>query len=225
MERLGLGPGRAARRQSEARLRPDDRLGAGRAAAPHAAGHDINYIALVRRAPHRSAATAAPSPPVNYVGDFGGGGMMLAFGMVSALLAVQERRRGPGDRLRDDRRLGPARQPDLGPLRRGPVEGRDRRQPHRQRRAWYDTYDDRRRQMDRDRRDRAAILRHAIALSIGRRLAYWPSKGRNRACVCDAHRTSPRRVAALRRSGRRHRRSDRPPTGQRDARRDVRRAK
>ena len=30
-----------------------------------------------------------PVPPVNYVGDFGGGGMMLAFGMVSALLAVQ----------------------------------------------------------------------------------------------------------------------------------------
>ena len=38
-----------------------------------------------------------PSPPVNYVGDFGGGGMMLAFGMVSALLAV--RNGGPGQAI------------------------------------------------------------------------------------------------------------------------------
>ena len=43
------------------------------------------------------------------------------------------RRRGAGDRLRDDRRLGFARQPDLGAARGGPVEGRNRREQHRQR--------------------------------------------------------------------------------------------
>ena len=74
-------------------------------------------------------------PPVNYVGDFGGGGMMLAFGMVSALLAVRAGGARPGDRLRDDRRLRLARQPDLGALRRGPVGGPAGRQPDRQRRA------------------------------------------------------------------------------------------
>ena len=58
------------------------------------AGHDLGYIALTgalngsRRAGHR------PVPPMNLLGDLGGGGMMLAFGVVGALLAVA--RGGPG---------------------------------------------------------------------------------------------------------------------------------
>ncbi|RMB04750.1 CaiB/BaiF CoA transferase family protein [Eilatimonas milleporae] len=54
-----------------------------------AAGHDINYIALSGVLHTCGRAGEKPTPPVNYLGDFGGGGMMLAFGMVSALLAVK----------------------------------------------------------------------------------------------------------------------------------------
>jgi len=51
-----------------------------------AAGHDINYIALAGALHGYGRAGDKPTPPINMVGDFGGGGMMLAFGMVSALL-------------------------------------------------------------------------------------------------------------------------------------------
>jgi crotonobetainyl-CoA:carnitine CoA-transferase CaiB-like acyl-CoA transferase len=54
-----------------------------------AAGHDINYIALSGVLHTIGVAGAKPVPPVNYVGDFGGGGMFLAFGMVAGLLAVK----------------------------------------------------------------------------------------------------------------------------------------
>jgi len=59
------------------------------------AGHDINYIALSGILHTVGTADGGPVPPVNYLGDFGGGAMILAFGMVSALLAVQ--RGGDGD--------------------------------------------------------------------------------------------------------------------------------
>ena len=52
----------------------------------NAAGHDINYIALAGALHAYGRAGEKPTPPINMVGDFGGGGMMLAFGMVSALL-------------------------------------------------------------------------------------------------------------------------------------------
>ncbi len=50
------------------------------------AGHDINYIALSGVLSMVGRPGAAPVPPLNLVGDFGGGGMMLAFGMVCAML-------------------------------------------------------------------------------------------------------------------------------------------
>ena len=52
----------------------------------NAAGHDINYIALAGALHAYGRAGEKPTPPINMVGDFGGGGMMLAFGMVAALL-------------------------------------------------------------------------------------------------------------------------------------------
>jgi len=92
MERLGLGP--------DVLLADNPGLVYGRMTGwgqsgplAQAAGHDINYIALSGTL-HTIGREDRPSPPVNYVGDFGGGGMMLAFGMVSALLAV--RAGGPG---------------------------------------------------------------------------------------------------------------------------------
>lgn len=52
----------------------------------HAAGHDINYIALSGVLHAIGRAGERPVPPLNLVGDFGGGGMMLAFGVVCGLL-------------------------------------------------------------------------------------------------------------------------------------------
>ncbi|RXZ65445.1 CaiB/BaiF CoA transferase family protein [Pelagerythrobacter rhizovicinus] len=87
MERLGLGP--------DVLLQDYPRLVYGRMTGwgqtgPYApyAGHDINYIALAGALAHYGRAGGKPTPPINMVGDFGGGGMMLAFGMVSALLNV-----------------------------------------------------------------------------------------------------------------------------------------
>jgi alpha-methylacyl-CoA racemase len=88
MERLGLGP--------DVLLGDHPALVYGRMTGwgqtgPYApyAGHDINYIALSGVLHTVGAAGAKPVPPVNYLGDFGGGAMMLAFGMVAALLGVQ----------------------------------------------------------------------------------------------------------------------------------------
>jgi alpha-methylacyl-CoA racemase len=85
MERLGLGP--------ELLLTENPKLVYGRMTGwgqtgpyAQAAGHDINYIALAGALHAFGRAGDKPTPPINMVGDFGGGGMMLAFGMVSALL-------------------------------------------------------------------------------------------------------------------------------------------
>ena len=55
----------------------------------HAAGHDINYIALAGALDAIGRRGEGPIPPLNLVGDFGGGGMLLAFGVVCALLEAQ----------------------------------------------------------------------------------------------------------------------------------------
>ncbi|WP_242914879.1 CaiB/BaiF CoA transferase family protein [Brevundimonas pishanensis] len=88
MERLGLGP--------EVLLADNPKLIYGRMtgwgqSGPLAqkAGHDINYIALSGALGMCGRSDGKPTPPANLVGDFGGGGMMLAFGIVSALLAVK----------------------------------------------------------------------------------------------------------------------------------------
>ena len=54
------------------------------------AGHDINYISLAGAAYPIGVADSPPSPPLNLVGDFGGGGMLLALGVVAALLEAQK---------------------------------------------------------------------------------------------------------------------------------------
>ncbi len=84
-ERLGFGP--------EACLAANPKLIYGRATGwgqegpwRMMAGHDINYIALSGVLSMVGRPGGAPVPPLNLVGDFGGGGMMLAFGMVCAML-------------------------------------------------------------------------------------------------------------------------------------------
>jgi alpha-methylacyl-CoA racemase len=59
-----------------------------------AAGHDINYIALAGVLAHVGRAGGKPTPPINLVGDFGGGGMLLAFGVVCGLLEARTSGRG-----------------------------------------------------------------------------------------------------------------------------------
>src|SRR5205085_12498571 len=56
-------------------------------------GHDINYVALTGLL-HGIGPAERPTVPINYLGDYAGGGMMLAFGMVAALLAVQRGENG-----------------------------------------------------------------------------------------------------------------------------------
>lgn len=59
-----------------------------------AAGHDINYIALTGALHAIGRRGEKPMPPLNLVGDFGGGGMLLAFGIVCALLEAQRSGKG-----------------------------------------------------------------------------------------------------------------------------------
>ena len=59
-----------------------------------AAGHDINYISLSGALHAMGRRGEKPVPPMNLVGDFGGGGMMLAFGMVCAMLEAQRSGKG-----------------------------------------------------------------------------------------------------------------------------------
>src|ERR1700757_936709 len=59
-----------------------------------AAGHDINYIALAGALAHFGRADAKPTPPINLVGDFGGGGMFMAFGIVCGVLEAQRSGQG-----------------------------------------------------------------------------------------------------------------------------------
>ncbi|MBB3046236.1 alpha-methylacyl-CoA racemase [Litorivivens lipolytica] len=58
------------------------------------AGHDINYIALAGALEPMGRAGEKPAIPLNLVGDFGGGGMLLAFGMVCALLEAKTSGKG-----------------------------------------------------------------------------------------------------------------------------------
>ncbi len=93
MERLGVGPDECLARNP--RLVYGRMTGWGQE-GPYAkaAGHDINYIALAGALAHIGRAGEAPVPPLNLVGDFGGGGMFLAYGVVCALLEAQRSGQG-----------------------------------------------------------------------------------------------------------------------------------
>src|SRR3954454_8976718 len=85
MERLGLGPDVCLERNPKlvfARMTGWGQEGP----YAHAAGHDINYISLAGTLEPLGRAGEKPTPPINLVGDFGGGGMLLAFGVCAALL-------------------------------------------------------------------------------------------------------------------------------------------
>src|SRR5690242_6047075 len=92
-ERLGLGP--------DACLARNPKLVYGRMTGwgqegplAQAAGHDINYIALAGALAHFGRAGGKPTPPINLVGDFGGGGMFMAFGVVCGILEARASGKG-----------------------------------------------------------------------------------------------------------------------------------
>tara|TARA_R110002073_G_scaffold2932_7_gene18958 strand:- start:1260 stop:2399 length:1140 start_codon:yes stop_codon:yes gene_type:complete len=92
-ERLGLGP--------EDCMAVNPKLVYGRMTGwgqdgpmAQAAGHDINYIALSGALSAIGRQGEKPVPPLNLVGDFGGGGMVLALGLVSAMLEAQKSGKG-----------------------------------------------------------------------------------------------------------------------------------
>lgn len=60
----------------------------------HAAGHDINYISLTGALNAVGRVGEKPVPPLNLVGDFGGGGMFLALGLVAGLLEARTSGKG-----------------------------------------------------------------------------------------------------------------------------------
>jgi alpha-methylacyl-CoA racemase len=89
MEKLGLGPDDC--------MAVNSRLVFGRMTGwgqkgplSQAVGHDINYISLTGSLHAIGHRNKKPVPPLNLVGDFGGGAMFLAFGMVCALLEAQQ---------------------------------------------------------------------------------------------------------------------------------------
>ncbi|MEI2650690.1 MAG: CaiB/BaiF CoA-transferase family protein [Microthrixaceae bacterium] len=84
-ERLGIGPDDL--RRDHERLVYGRMTGWGRS-GPLAdrAGHDLNYISVSGALAHIGRVGQAPTPPLNLVGDFGGGGMLLAFGICAALV-------------------------------------------------------------------------------------------------------------------------------------------
>ncbi|MGI6856751.1 CaiB/BaiF CoA transferase family protein [Mesorhizobium sp. 1B3] len=93
MERLGLGP--------EPCLRLNPRLAYGRLtgwgqSGPLAstAGHDLNYLALTGVLDRLGRAGSSPTPPINLLGDYAGGSMLMAFGLLAAILSARTTGRG-----------------------------------------------------------------------------------------------------------------------------------
>jgi alpha-methylacyl-CoA racemase len=92
-ERLGLGPAQALERNPGlvfARMTGWGQTGP----LAHAAGHDINYISIGGALGALGEDGAVPPVPLNLVGDYGGGGMLMAFGVVAALFERERSGRG-----------------------------------------------------------------------------------------------------------------------------------
>jgi alpha-methylacyl-CoA racemase len=91
-ERLGIGPDALRKRNPRLVYARMTGYGQDGPLAGHA-GHDINYIALTG-ALHGIGTPESPIPPLNLVGDYGGGGMLLAVGLLSAILEARESGQG-----------------------------------------------------------------------------------------------------------------------------------
>lgn len=92
-ERLGVGPADCMARNEKLVYGRMTGWGQEGPLAP-VAGHDINYIGLAGALHAIGESGGKPVPPLNLVGDFGGGGMYLAFGIVCGLLEAQKSGKG-----------------------------------------------------------------------------------------------------------------------------------
>jgi alpha-methylacyl-CoA racemase len=93
MERLGLGPDICLKRN--AKLVYGRMTGWGQdGPIAHVAGHDINYIALSGVLATIGSAGGPPVPPLNLVGDFGGGALYLAMGVLAGILSAKTTGKG-----------------------------------------------------------------------------------------------------------------------------------
>ncbi|MCB1813828.1 MAG: CoA transferase, partial [Candidatus Competibacteraceae bacterium] len=93
MERLGLGPDECLTRNPK--LVYGRMTGWGQdGPLAHSAGHDINYIALTGALHAIGRSDSGPVPPLNLVGDFGGGALFLALGITAALLETRQSGQG-----------------------------------------------------------------------------------------------------------------------------------
>lgn len=93
MEKLGLGPDDVLKRNPKivyGRMTGWGQTGP----LAHAAGHDINYISLSGALHGIGPADGPPTVPLNLIGDYGGGAMMLAFGMVCGILEAKNSGKG-----------------------------------------------------------------------------------------------------------------------------------
>jgi alpha-methylacyl-CoA racemase len=93
VERLGVGPDQCRARNPRLVYGRMTGWGQDGPLAPRA-GHDIDYIALAGALSPIGRAGERPLPPLNLLGDFGGGGMLLAFGVVCALLEASRSGQG-----------------------------------------------------------------------------------------------------------------------------------
>jgi alpha-methylacyl-CoA racemase len=92
-ERLGIGPEDCHARNPRLVYGRMTGWGQGGPWGPMA-GHDINYIALAGALEPIGRAGEPPLPPINLVGDFGGGGMLLAFGVLAGVFEAQRSGKG-----------------------------------------------------------------------------------------------------------------------------------
>lgn len=93
MERLGLGPDVAMERNPK--LVYGRMTGWGQTGTlAHAAGHDLNYIALTGALHAMGHKDRRPSPPLNLVGDYGGGALYLAFGICAGIISARTTGKG-----------------------------------------------------------------------------------------------------------------------------------
>ncbi len=92
-ERLGIGPEACLARRPALVYGRMTGWGQDGPLAGHA-GHDINYVALAGALAHIGRAGGPPAPPLNLVGDMGGGGLFLAFGVACGLLEAGRSGRG-----------------------------------------------------------------------------------------------------------------------------------
>ena len=159
-ERLGFGPDECHAR--------NERLVYGRMTGwgqegPNAAraGHDLTYLSTAGVVAHIEGPDGAPGLPINLVGDFGGGGMLLVFGVARGTGRAGDVGARAGRRRRDRRRRGRCRwrwSTGCGRVGCGRTAGPE---PPRRRRTVLRALPLRRRRVDRGRRDRAAVLRRA----------------------------------------------------------------